>query len=135
MDMLLLTAAFPAMTITPSTILLIAGALCFLAVLVGLLVKKRPPKSPDNSAAASENTDYAALAAAILAGIGGKENLSGSNCCADRLRFEVRDFTAINEKAIKAAGAAGVTRPSKTSCQIVIGPNAQLVYDELKKLL
>ena len=39
------------------------------------------------------------------------------------------------EKAVKAAGAAGVIRPSKTSCQVVIGPQVQFVFDELKKML
>jgi PTS system N-acetylglucosamine-specific IIC component len=28
-----------------------------------------------------------------------------------------------------------VVRPSKTSCQVVIGPKVQFVYDELKKML
>ena len=52
-----------------------------------------------------------------------------------RLRFEVKDSTAVDEKAVKAAGAAGVIRPGKTSCQVVIGPKVQFVYDELKKML
>ena len=51
------------------------------------------------------------------------------------IRFEVKDSTAVNEKAVKAAGAAGVIRPSKTACQVVIGPKVQFVYDELKKML
>ena len=38
-------------------------------------------------------------------------------------------------KEIKAAGAAGVIRPSKTTCQVIIGPKVQFVYDEVKKLL
>ena len=38
-------------------------------------------------------------------------------------------------KAVKKAGAAGVIRPSKTACQVVIGPKVQFVYDELKKML
>ena len=41
----------------------------------------------------------------------------------------------MDEKAVKAAGAAGVIRPGKTSCQVVIGPKVQFVYDELKKML
>ena len=51
--------------------------------------------------------------------------------CALRSRIS----TAVNEKAVKAAGAAGVIRPSKTACQVVIGPKVQFVYDELKKML
>ena len=41
----------------------------------------------------------------------------------------------MNEKAVKAAGAAGVIRPSKNACQVIIGTKVQFVYDELKKML
>lgn len=61
--------------------------------------------------------------------------MTGVDCCASRVRFEVRDFTAINEKALKAAGAAGVTRPSKTSCHVLLGSQAQALCGELNKLL
>ena len=43
--------------------------------------------------------------------------------------------TAKNKKAVKAAGAAGVIRPSKNACQVIIGTKVQFVYDELKKML
>ena len=32
-------------------------------------------------------------------------------------------------------GAAGVIRPSKNACQVIIGTKVQFVYDELKKML
>ena len=41
----------------------------------------------------------------------------------------------MDEKAVKAAGAAGVIRPDKSTCQVVIGTKVQFVYDELKKML
>lgn len=81
------------------------------------------------------NNDYTAMASAVLAGVGGKENVASVDYCATRLRFEIKDHTAVNEKAIKASGAPGVIRPSKTACQVVIGPKVQFVYDELKKML
>ena len=58
--------------------------------------------------------------------------------CATRLRFEVLDNAKVDEKAVKAvkaAGAAGVIRPSKNACQVIIGTKVQFVYDELKKML
>ncbi|MGN0975506.1 MAG: PTS transporter subunit EIIC, partial [Gemmiger sp.] len=81
------------------------------------------------------NNNYTAVASGVLAAVGGKENISGVDYCATRLRLEVKDSTLVNEKAVKAAGAAGVIRPSKTSCQVVIGTQVQFVYDEFKKLL
>jgi len=81
------------------------------------------------------NNDFTAIAKGVLAAVGGKGNVSGLDYCATRLRFEVKDSSSVDEKAVKAAGAAGVIRPSKTACQVVIGPKVQFVYDELKKML
>ena len=47
----------------------------------------------------------------------------------------IKDYTQVDEKAVKAAGAAGVIRPDKSTCQVVIGTKVQFVYDELKKML
>ena len=80
------------------------------------------------------NDDYSALAAAILAGVGGKDNVTSIDHCITRLRLEVKDRLLVDEKAIKAAGAAGVIRPGKTSVQVIIGPKVQFVHDEFKKL-
>ena len=70
-----------------------------------------------------------------LAAVGGKENVKEVGYCATRLRFEVKDNAKVDEKAVKAAGAAGVIRPSKNACQVIIGTKVQFVYDELKKML
>ena len=75
------------------------------------------------------------VVAKIIEYVGGKDNVANVDYCATRLRFEIKDHTAVDEKAVKKAGAAGVIRPSKTACQVVIGPKVQFVYDELKKML
>ena len=99
------------------------------------------PGREDEDAEAAEgnitlaNNDFTQIASGVLAAIGGKGNVTNVDYCATRLRFEVKDSTAVNEKAVKAAGAAGVIRPSKNACQVVIGPKVQFVYDELKKML
>ena len=81
------------------------------------------------------NNNYTQVAAGVLAAIGGKGNVKNVEYCATRLRFEINDYTAVDEKAVKNAGAAGVVRPSKNACQVIIGPKVQFVYDELKKML
>ena len=40
-----------------------------------------------------------------------------------------------DDKAVKAAGAMAVVHPGKTTCQVVIGPKVQFVYDAMKELL
>ena len=81
------------------------------------------------------NNNYTQVAAGVLAAVGGKGNVKNVEYCATRLRFEIKDYTAVDEKAVKAAGAAGVVRPSKNACQVIIGTKVQFVYDELKKML
>jgi PTS system N-acetylglucosamine-specific IIC component len=81
------------------------------------------------------NSDFAVVAAKILEGLGGKINVTSVDNCVTRLRIEIRDYTAVDEKKIKAAGVAGVIRPSKTSVQVVIGTQVQFVADEFKKLM
>ncbi len=78
--------------------------------------------------------DFAEMAATILEGLGGEANIKELDYCATRIRTEIVDYTMIDEKKIKQAGAAGVIRPSKTTVQVVIGPKVQFVYDELKKI-
>ena len=81
------------------------------------------------------NNDFTAIAAAVLEGLGGKENVESLDNCITRLRLEVKDGTLVNEKKIKAAGVAGVMRPSKTAVQVIIGTKVQFVADEMAKML
>ena len=81
------------------------------------------------------NNNYTEVASGVLKAIGGKANVSSVDYCATRLRFTIKDYTQVDEKAVKAAGAAGVIRPDKTTCQVIIGTKVQFVYDELKKML
>ena len=80
------------------------------------------------------NDDFAAIAATILEGCGGKDNIASIDNCITRLRLEVKDITAVNDKVIKSAGVAGVMKPGKTSVQVIIGPNVQFVADAFSKL-
>ena len=80
------------------------------------------------------NDDFTAVAAKVLEGCGGKENIASIDNCITRLRLEVKDYTLVDEKVIKSAGVAGVIRPGKTSVQVIIGTQVQFVADEFKKL-
>ncbi len=83
----------------------------------------------------NKDTNFSALAAQILAGLGGKENIESLDHCVTRLRMEVKDNLQVDEAKIKRAGVAGIIRPSQTSVQVVIGPQVQFVADEMRKLL
>ncbi len=47
----------------------------------------------------------------------------------------LRSRTALLSTRRQGCWCCGVIRPSKTACQVVIGPKVQFVYDELKKML
>lgn len=80
------------------------------------------------------NDNFTEVARIILEGVGGKANVTSIDNCITRLRLEIKDYTAIDEKKIKSAGVAGVIRPGKNSVQVVIGTKVQFVADEFKKL-
>ena len=80
------------------------------------------------------NSNFDEVARVIFAALGGHDNVVAIDNCITRLRLDVKDSTAIDEKAIKRAGAAGVLRPSKDSVQVIIGTQVQFVADAMKKL-
>ena len=98
---------------------------------------KTPGREDDQEAETKielANDDFTGMAQIILEGCGGKENIVSIDNCITRLRLEVKDRLAVDEKKIKSSGAAGVIRPGKTSVQVIIGPKVQFVADEFKKL-
>ncbi len=81
------------------------------------------------------NDNFTEIAKIVLAGLGGKDNIKELDYCATRIRTEVKDYTQVDEKAIKKAGVAGVIRPDKSTVQVIVGPKVQFVHDEIKKML
>jgi len=140
---LVFSASLPAAAKTWMIIPLgIAAFVVFYAVFYFAITEfdlKTPGREDDDEEAEKKvtlaNNNYTEVASAVLAAVGGKENVKDVGYCATRLRFEVLDNAKVDEKAVKAAGAAGVIRPSKNACQVIIGTKVQFVYDELKKML
>ena len=142
---LVFSASLPAAEKTWMIIPLGIGAAVVFFVVFYALIKafnfKTPGREDEDENTDAEkkvvlaNNNFTEVAAGVLAAVGGKDNVKNVEYCATRLRFEIKDYTAVDEKAVKAAGAAGVIRPSKNACQVIIGTKVQFVYDELKKML
>ena len=126
--------------------ILIAGVVFFMIYyfLFRIIITKMNLKTPgredeDYTEAESKivlaSSDYDGIAERILAGLGGKANIASLDNCITRLRVEVKEYTGVDEKAIKAAGVSGVIRPNKTSVQVIVGTQVQHVADAIKKLL
>ena len=139
---LLFSASLPAAAKTWLIIPLgIAAFLVFYFVFLFAIKKfdlKTPGREDDDLKAEKKvelaSDDYTAIAKQILEGCGGKDNITSIDNCVTRLRLEVKDMTAVNDKAIKAAGVAGVIKPGKTSVQIIVGTKVQFVADAFSKL-
>ena len=139
---LLFSASLPAAAKTWLIIPLgIAAFLVFYFVFLFAIRKfdlKTPGREDDDLEAEKKvelaSDDYTAIAKQILEGCGGKDNITSIDNCVTRLRLEVKDMTAVNDKAIKAAGVAGVIRPGKTSVQVIVGTKVQFVADAFSKL-
>ena len=70
----------------------------------------------------------------ILAGLGGADNVVEIEACITRLRTEVRDAPKVDQAALKAAGAHGVMA-SGTVVQVVVGPEADNIADDIEDLM
>lgn len=67
--------------------------------------------------------------------LGGKENVVTLDACATRLRLEVKNADAVDADALKQLGARGVVKNAAGSVQVVIGPEADMLCDEIKPYL
>lgn len=99
----------------------------------------------ENETTASNNAEKAASGAvsgksgynspAILAALGGADNIVSLDNCITRLRMSVKDMNLVDKEALKANRAIGVIQLNDHNLQVVIGPQVQSVKDELDSLI
>ncbi|KDR33023.1 MULTISPECIES: N-acetylglucosamine-specific PTS transporter subunit IIBC [Caballeronia] len=83
------------------------------------------------AAAAVSNT----RAAKYVAALGGASNLTLVDACTTRLRLSVVDSEKVSEPQLKSIGARGVLKRGATNVQVIIGPEADLIADEIRSEL
>ncbi|HEX4459275.1 MAG TPA: PTS glucose/sucrose transporter subunit IIB, partial [Polyangia bacterium] len=71
-------------------------------------------------------------ALAFIPALGGAANFVSVAACATRLRLVLAQPELVNEPALKALGAKGVVRLSDGGIQVVLGPQAELIADEIR---
>ncbi|ECF2273021.1 PTS sugar transporter subunit IIBC, partial [Salmonella enterica subsp. enterica serovar Durham] len=72
---------------------------------------------------------------AILAALGGTENIVSLDNCITRLRLSVKDMSLVDVQALKDNRAIGVVQLNQHNLQVVIGPQVQSVKDEMVGLM
>ncbi|HKT94420.1 MAG TPA: N-acetylglucosamine-specific PTS transporter subunit IIBC [Paraburkholderia sp.] len=71
-------------------------------------------------------------AARYIDALGGAANLKVVDACTTRLRLSVADPAHVSEPALKAIGARGVLKRGGESVQVIIGPEADIIADEIR---
>ncbi|MGW4236149.1 maltose/glucose-specific PTS transporter subunit IIBC [Streptomyces sp. NPDC004749] len=74
-------------------------------------------------------------AVAILAAIGGADNIRSLDNCITRLRMTVADAEQVDEARLKKLGALGVIKLDGHNVQVIIGPQVQSVKDALATMV
>lgn len=107
-------------------------------VLFVFFIKKFDLKTPGREDAMVAVAAVAAgsdRARAFIAALGGAANLKSVDACTTRLRLQVASNDKVSEAALKALGSRGLIKPAAGSVQVVLGPEADLIADEIRVAL
>lgn len=85
-------------------------------------------ESPTKTTATDRARDF------VIA-LGGAANLRSVAACTTRLRLGVVSRQAVDERALKRLGARGVISPSPETLQVVLGPVADAVAEDIRAAL
>ncbi len=96
---------------------------------------KTPGREDDASSESGDNAE-AERAPAFIRALGGAANLEVVDACTTRLRLRLVDRDKASDAQLKALGAMAVVRPGKAgSLQVVVGPQADSIADEIRRAL
>jgi PTS system N-acetylglucosamine-specific IIC component len=95
---------------------------------------KTPGREPE-TAAPIVPASASDRATAFVMALGGGPNLTSVEACTTRLRLQLADPARVDEAALKALGARGLVRPSPEHLQVVLGPQADDVAQDIRAAL
>jgi PTS system N-acetylglucosamine-specific IIC component len=121
--------------------LLVQGLVFFglyYAIFRAVIVKfnlKTPGREDDEAVPVqAQTTDRTELARQYLEVLGGQDNLVTIDACITRLRLTLKDRSIVDERKLKALGAAGVVKLGEQNLQVILGPLAEIIAGEMKAL-
>lgn len=120
--------------------------LLFRILIVKLNLKTPGREDDDDLDPVSDDADTAApspsgevsnesKAAKVLQNIGGADNITSIDACITRLRLVVKDEKAVKDSELKKLGASGVMRLGQGAVQVVFGPQAESIKDDIKEIM
>ncbi|RGC51775.1 PTS transporter subunit EIIC [Absiella sp. AM29-15] len=75
------------------------------------------------------------LAATIIEGLGGFDNIVNVNNCISRLRVDVKDMALVDETKLKKTGSMGIVKPSETHIHVIYGPKVEAIAASVREVL
>ncbi|MCK0744068.1 N-acetylglucosamine-specific PTS transporter subunit IIBC [Chromohalobacter nigrandesensis] len=91
-----------------------------------------PGREPETAGATSAPVDLGERGPAFVHALGGAANMTSVGACTTRLRLVLVDDKAIDEPALKQLGARGVLHLRGGGLQVILGPIADGVADEIR---
>lgn len=80
-------------------------------------------------------SDLRDIAQSYIIKLGGSANIENVDSCITRLRMTLKDASLVNDKELIQLGASGVLRPNKKNLQVIVGTKAELIAEQIKKIL
>ncbi|WP_108650475.1 N-acetylglucosamine-specific PTS transporter subunit IIBC [Dongshaea marina] len=102
--------------------------------LLNLPTPGRESDLDDADSSVAVESDMNGLATQYLELLGGRNNLTDIDACITRLRLGVKDKSIIDDAALKALGAKGVVHLGEKNMQVILGPLADPIATEMKKM-
>lgn len=91
-----------------------------------------PGREPETAGAAGAPVEAGERGPAFVRALGGAANLTSVGACTTRLRLVLVDDKAIDEPALKQLGARGVLHLRGGGLQVILGPIADGIADEIR---
>ncbi|PSU27541.1 PTS glucose transporter subunit IIBC [Photobacterium phosphoreum] len=110
------------------------GIFRFAIVKFNLKTPGREDDEEDSKSSVKGSAETGELAKQYLKALGGHGNLENIDACITRLRLTLKDSSLANEKTLKALGAMGVVKLGTNNLQVILGPLAEIVAGEMKKI-
>ncbi len=92
-------------------------------------------REPQSAATAVPQATGPDRAEGFITALGGIVNIIDLDACTARLRFLLNDNRQVDDSALKTLGIKGVVRAEAGALQVVLGPGANLLADELRAVL
>lgn len=97
-------------------------------------VNARRTEAKEGESCSQAESSKDSRSAAIVMGMGGRNNITSVDCCATRLRCSITDSSLVDEKLLKSTGAVGVIVKGQ-GIQIIYGPQVTVIKSELEAYL